>query len=98
MPDFKLMAVEAGLRKMIEGKYFDICTIDATITAPGLKVSTQLYSELRLLHCVHYGDMSPELIEELSIKIMEVLNCPRMDSSRINVVAGGNGLKLVRHA
>ena len=71
--------------------------MDAIVEALGLRVNTSLYAELRLLHCINYGDMPPALLEQLPTKLMQLLDCPRMDASRINVVTEGKGLRLVRH-
>jgi len=97
MSDFKLLAVQAALNKMVSGNHFDICTVDCVIKALELKPDSGLYNELRLLHCVHYGDMPAALLEQLPTKLMQLLDCPRMDASRINVVPSGTGLRLVCH-
>lgn len=97
MSDFKLMAVEVALRRLVTQGHFSICAIDNVIAALGIAPPKSLYAELRLLHCVDYGDMPSELLEALPDKLMQLLDCPRMDASRINVVTSGNTLQLVKH-
>lgn len=98
MGDFRMMAVEASLRKMLSQGYFDICTIDKIIKALELVPARRLYEELHLLHCVHYDQMPPAMLEQLPEKIMAVLNSPAMEVSRINLVhQPGTGLRVVSH-
>lgn len=95
--DIKLLAAEAALRKMVEGDYFDICTIDRMVEMLGIKPDAEAYSILRTLHCVHYNKMGAELLSALPELIHKVLDSPRFDSSRINIVEQRGGLRLVKH-
>lgn len=97
MSDIKVMAATAALQKMLAQKYFDICTIDNIIKMLGIVPDREAYSILHTLHCVDYDQMQPELLEQLSVLIMRVLDSPRMDTSRINIVTDGRGLRLVKH-
>lgn len=97
MSDIKVMAATAALQKMLTQKYFDICTIDNIIKMLGIVPDREAYSILHTLHCVDYDQMQPELLEQLSVLIMRVLDSPRMDTSRINIVTDGRGLRLVKH-
>lgn len=97
MSDIKVMAATAALQKLLTQRYFDICTIDNIIKMLGIVPDREAYSILHTLHCVHYDQMQPELLEQLSVLIMRVLDSPRMDTSRINIVNDGRGLRLVKH-
>jgi hypothetical protein len=97
MSDIKVMAATAALQKMLTQSYFDICTIDNIIKMLCLVPDKDAYDILRTLHCVHYNQMPAELLEQLSILIMRVLDSPRMDVSRINIVNEGRGLRLVKN-
>jgi len=97
MSDIKVMAATAALQKMLTQKYFDICTIDNIIKMLGIVPDREAYSILHTLHCVDYDQMQPELLEQLSVLIMRVLDSPRMDTSRINIVNDGRCLRLVKH-
>lgn len=97
MSDIKVMAATAALQRMLADKYFDICTINNIIKMLCLVPDSEAYHILLTLHCVHYNQMPPELLEQLSVLIMRVLDSPRMDTSRINIVSDGRGLRLVKH-
>ncbi len=96
MGDCKMMAAEASLKKMFSDKYFSICSLDAIVESLGLSPPSQLYAQLRTLHCVNYGDMPPELLVMLPEKIAEVLRSPSFDASRLNIVSDGSVLRLVK--
>lgn len=95
--ELKMMAVEASLRKMLSGSYFDICTMDTIIGMMGVKPDHETYSILRTLHCVHYSQMPAKLLEALPELIHRVLSSPAFEASRINVVQHGSVLALVRN-
>jgi hypothetical protein len=94
MGDFRLMAVQAALNKMVTQGYFDITTIDNIAKLMDLVPDRKQYTELRLLHCVHYDQMPAEMIEMLPEKIMAILRSPILEASRINLVAATNGRAL----
>ena len=91
------MAAEAALKKMVQDRCFSICTLDTIIQMMDIKADREAYQILRTLHCVDYSQMSPELLQELPELIATVLRSPTFDASRINIVADGHGLRLVKH-
>lgn len=94
--DLQMLAAEAALRKMIEDSHFSICTLDKIVRMMGVKPDADAYNILSSLHCVHYNQMQPRLLEALPDLIHKVLSSPSMDASRINVVASGNALRIVK--
>lgn len=95
--EIKMMAAQAALRKMVEGDYFDICTIDKIVRMLEVKPDRGVYEVLSTLHCVHYNQMPAELLERLPELIHKVLTSPAFEASRINVVSAGRGLRLIKH-
>lgn len=95
--EIKMMAAQAALRKMVEGNYFDICTIDNVVKMLDVKPDRDTYQVLHTLHCVHYNQMPPELLEKLPELIHKALTSPSFEASRINVVSNGRGLRLIKH-
>lgn len=99
MADFRLMAVEVALRRLVTKGYFDMSTINNICETLELTPPKALMRELQLLHCVDYGDMPPAMLEALPDKIAELLRSPVMDASRINVVFSrdAKALRVVSH-
>jgi hypothetical protein len=95
--EIKMMAAQAALRKMVEGNYFDICTIDNIVKMLDVKPDRDTYQILHTLHCVHYNQMPAALLERLPELIHTVLTSPAFDASRINVVSNGRGLRLIKN-
>lgn len=97
MSDIKVLAAEAALQKMLKGGHFSICTIDKIVEMLSIKPAREEYDILSTLHCVDYNQMQPELLEQLPTLIMRVLDSPRLDASRINLVSDGKHIRLVKH-
>lgn len=72
--EFHRMAVEAGIKKMLEGKHFSICDLEAALVITGGQMSKRDQAAFRAIHCMDWADMSPELRKMTFDKIMEVLN------------------------
>ena len=58
---FEQLSVTAALKKMFDGSYFNICTIDRCLDVTGIKPNKRDYDALSALHCVNWGTMDPEL-------------------------------------
>lgn len=93
--DLKLLAAKAALDKMFKDGYFSISTIDRIADMLSVHVKGETYSMLHTLHCVHYKDMDPYLLEQLPMLIMKVFGSSRFDSNNFNIVTSGTSLKLV---
>jgi hypothetical protein len=72
MTSLEKLAIEAALRKMFAGSYFDICTVDCALRLLGVPQGSATYTLLRTLHCVHFAQMDPELARALPGLISEV--------------------------
>lgn len=96
MPDVKVLAAEAALRKMIQSGHFDICCIRNVCEMLDIVADRDSMKILTTLHCVDYNQMSPDLLAELPTLIHRVLNSPRFDASRINILESNGQLKLVK--
>lgn len=97
MSDLKLLAAQAALTKMLSDSYFRVCTIEKIVEMNGLKPDREAMAILQTLHCVHYNQMPPELLNALPELIARVLHSPSFDASRLNIIETGTGLKLVKH-
>lgn len=96
MPDVKLLAAEAALRKMLQCGHFSICCVSDIVEMLEIVPDRDTMSILKTLHCVDYNQMSPDLLAELPTLIHRVLNSPRFDASRINILESNGQLKLVK--
>ncbi|OGT03321.1 MAG: hypothetical protein A2143_08115 [Gallionellales bacterium RBG_16_57_15] len=70
---FHKQAILLALKKMMEGKHFNICTLDQAMEITGVRLNSKDSAALRALHCIDWADMSPELRRMVFAKIMEVL-------------------------
>lgn len=97
MSELKVMAAEAALKKMVQGSHFSICTLDTIIKMMEVNPDRDAYNILHTLHCVDYNLMPPELLQALPDLIATILRPPSFDASRINIVADGKGLRIIKH-
>ena len=75
------LVAEARLRELNKKPFFSICTVNEACAALGIHDyrSNPAYDVLHALHCVHYRDMSRELIQEIPKLIAAVLNVEHID-------------------
>jgi hypothetical protein len=59
--NIKNMAALIALNNMMSKGYFDICTIDSVGELLGVSVRCESYSVLKVLHCVYFEKMPPDL-------------------------------------
>lgn len=53
-----------SVEKMFQGSYFDICVIDKAVSDFDLRTTPsvgQAYQDLRRIHCMDFGEMTPEV-------------------------------------
>lgn len=78
MTEFQQRAAAAAVMKMLQGKHFSVCDLDAIAKTMGREQSLagRDYSALRSLHCVDWADMGPELARMTREKCLELLGLP----------------------
>lgn len=74
MNEFHKQAALCGLKKTLEGRYFDITMLKNAMKITGSQMSSKDEAALTMLHCVDWKDMPPELAQMVQLKIMEILN------------------------
>jgi len=97
MSELKILAAEAALQKMAQGSHFSICTINMIVQMFGLKPDREAMAILSTLHCVDYNQMRPELLQALPELIATVLKSPSFDAFRLNIIANGKALQIVKN-
>lgn len=70
------LSVLTALNRMMAGRYFDICTVDAAIKTLGTVPDGRAYNILRPLHCTHWSDMPAELRAAVPKLIERCLDVP----------------------
>lgn len=65
MDEIKKMVIATAMRKLFEGRYLDICTVDQCLKVAGVIAPREPYELLRTLHCVNYDAMPRELLEKV---------------------------------
>lgn len=75
---FQQRAAAAAVMKMLQGKSFSICDLDAIAKTIGREQSLagRDYAALRSLHCIDWADMGPELARMTREKCLELLGLP----------------------
>ena len=73
MNELQILAAKTALNSMMNKGWLDICTIDSIISMTKAVPPKEEYEILRLLHCIHFIDMEPELLRGLPLLIQRVL-------------------------
>lgn len=78
LTEFQQRACAVAVVKMLNGKHFSICDLDALAVTMDRKafMAGKDYSALRGLHCVDWADMGPELTRLTREKCLELLGLP----------------------
>lgn len=79
MDEVQKLAAQCALRKMVADGWLSICTIDAILKMSGGIPSNADYQILRVLHCVPFADMPPELLRGLPLLVQRVLMSPGLE-------------------
>ncbi len=62
MDNLTAQFIAEAMNGMFEGKYFDICTIDSALELARIpSQDSHAYNMLRIMHCKHWSQMSPEV-------------------------------------
>lgn len=82
--NFALEAVSVALAKMFEPTgWYDICTVDAAIKALNVIPNQREYNELRVLHCVHWSQMRPEMRLAVAERTINLFREAGLDAERL---------------
>lgn len=78
LTEFHQRAAAAAVTKMLTGKHFSICDLDAIAATIGRKqaLAGQDYAALRSVHCMDWTDMGPDLARMVREKCLEMLGLP----------------------
>lgn len=78
LTEFQQRAASIAVVKMLGGKHFSICDLDAIAKTIGREssLSGPDYNALRSIHCVDWGDMGPDLARLTREKCLELLGMP----------------------
>lgn len=74
---FEKEAIRLSLVRMFRPSgWFDICTIDTAARLIGIVIPRNTYEALRLLHCVHWNEMSQEMRQETAKTVLSIFEQP----------------------
>lgn len=73
MPETKRLVVQTAVAKLFDNKWFDICTLDKTLSLVGARQGGAAYDMLHALHCIHYDKMPPDLRARIPQLVNECL-------------------------
>lgn len=79
LTEFQQRACAMGVVKMLNGKNFSICDLDALAKTMGREqmMAGKDYAALRAVHCVDWADMGAELAGMVREKCFELLGLPQ---------------------
>jgi len=79
LTEFQQRACAVGVVRMLSGKNFNICDLDALAKTMGREqaMAGKDYAALRSVHCVEWADMGPELTTMVREKCFELLGLPQ---------------------
>lgn len=79
LTEFQQRACAIGVVKMLSGKSFSICDLDALAKTIGQEsqMAGKDYAALRTVHCIDWADMGPELTTMVREKCLELLGIPK---------------------
>lgn len=78
LTEFQQRAAAVAVVKMLSGKHFSVCDLDAIAKTIGREpaLAGRDYAALRSLHCVDWADMGAELARLTREKCLELLGLP----------------------
>jgi hypothetical protein len=92
MDDFARRACEAALRRMFRPNWhFDICTVDSLVKVTKIVPPKAEYEAMRLLHCVDWREMDPDLRDEAVRRLLAWFELPAFDPFAPVASLSGNG-------
>jgi hypothetical protein len=81
---FQQLAATVALKKLFEGKHFSICDPNSLMELTGAVAPPKDYQALQCLHCVQWGDMSPELRNMVMQKVVDIVQNVGFDTEILN--------------
>ena len=95
MNEVQILAIRAALAKMMrEDGYLNICTVDKILAVTGGIPRREDYELLRLLHCVSFRDMEPELLRGIPVLLQRVLQSEGIEIT-FNAIPDRNQLHFI---
>jgi hypothetical protein len=78
LSEFHARATSVAVVKMLSGKHFSLCDLDAIAKVLGREsvLAGRDYAALRSVHCVDWADMGPDLSRMVREKCLEMLGLP----------------------
>lgn len=78
MTEFQQRASAAAVTKMLHGKHFNICDLQAVAKTMGREqqLAGRDYAALQGLHCIDWADMGADLARMTREKCLEILGLP----------------------
>lgn len=96
LPVFEKACVETAINELLNKTYFDICTFDSIGEMIGINVQRHAnYKYLRSLHCTHYANMKPEIIDNLLAVLLECLRPNILDAKALINAVNAEGYDFI---
>lgn len=92
MSEIDIRIAQTALKKMFEGNYFCICTIDKIIEMTGCIPDKQNYNRLSTLHCIHWNEMEKDVRQWCFETTINLFDNTGFDLEMINGVLREKGL------
>lgn len=98
MTEFQQRAASAAVMKMLQGRHFNVCDLQAVAKTMGREqmLSGRDYAALQSLHCIDWADMGPDLARMTREKCLELLGLPVQTVNMANEVRSKPNAENVR--
>ena len=69
--DIQRLALATSIQKMIQGNYFDICTVRKCCELSGIQIPIERFRVYDTQHCVNWSEMLPEFKQTIVAMLLD---------------------------
>jgi hypothetical protein len=96
MDPIKLQIVNVAIKDLFTGDSFSICDVDNLLKVTGTRIPQTDYDQLRLLHCIKYAAMTPDIRDYVFTTVMQAIYYQNPDTKFVKEVGKLRQLRLIR--
>lgn len=78
-----------AIASMLKQPFFDICVVREVSKVIGSRHQGQAFEMLKALHCVHFSQMPPLVLESIPGLLREVFESPQLDDEVVSSIFKG---------
>ena len=86
MDEFQMEVIRLAMQKMFRpSSYFSICAVQECLAVAKIPPPSGILQDLHPLHCVHWGDMTPQFREEVFRRVMGMFSETPMTMEELDI-------------